>query len=117
MSPVLFDSVDHMLSPHGLSRLLGGAAEVVARGPLEVEHHFGNTLERLEVVHDGSLITFVLKHFRFEHDWIMRLTHDHGVREVALFSAGVYERLPAGCYVPIIAAARRGRISRRRVCR
>ena len=110
MSPVLFDSVGQMLSPYGLSRLLGGAAEVVARGPLEVEHYSGNTLERLDVVHNGRLATFVFKHFRFEHDWIMRLTHDHGVREVTLFRAGVYERLPDQCYVPIIAAARRGRM-------
>jgi hypothetical protein len=38
----------------------------------------------------------------------MRLTHDHAVREVALFRGGIYARLPPQCYVPMIAVARRG---------
>jgi hypothetical protein len=80
----------------------------VERAPLEVAHYSGNTLERVTARLHGAERRFVLKRFSIERDWIMRLTHDQAVREVALFRHGVYARLPATCYVPIIAAARDG---------
>jgi hypothetical protein len=52
----------------------------------------------------------VLKRYWYERDWVMRLTHDDAVREVALYRHGVYGRLPDECMVPIIAAARDGRM-------
>lgn len=106
IQPNIFDSVEHMVSPHSLSRLLGGFVDDVERRPLEVEHLSGNRLERLDLQHNGRIASLVLKHFSLEHDWVMRLTHDKAVREVALFRLGVYKRLPLSCYVPIIAAAR-----------
>lgn len=106
LKPLLFDSVEHMLSPQGLSSFLGGSVEVVERRPLEVEHFSGNRLERLHVLHNGHAVDFVLKHFSLEHDWVMRLTNDHAVREVALYREGMYQRMPVTCYVPIVAAAR-----------
>ena len=109
MPAQLFDTVDAMISPEGLHGLLGHAVEAVDRRPLDVEHFSGNTLEQVRAWHAGHVSHFVLKHFHPEDDWIMRLTHDHAVREVALFRSGIYARLPPQCYVPIIAVARNGR--------
>ncbi len=97
-----------MGSRAGLRQVLGSAVDAVDRRPLEVDHLSGNTLEQLRVWHDGRVSQFVLKHFHPEDDWIMRLTHDHAVREVALFRGGIYDRLPPQCYVPMLAAARQG---------
>ncbi len=91
-----------------LSTLLGVRVKSVERGPLEAEHFSGNTLERVRVMRNGQEVNLVLKHFSIERDWIMRLTHDTSVREVALFRGGVYDRMPEQVYVPVIAAARDG---------
>lgn len=104
----VFDSVDTLVSRAGLSQLLGYAVDAVDTRPLEVEHLSGNSLEQVRVWHDGRVSRFVLKHFHPADDWIMRLTHDHAVREVALFRGGIYRRLPPQCYVPMLAAARNG---------
>ena len=108
MPPHVFESVDAMLHPAGLRQVLGHAVDAVDHWPLAVEHLSGNTLEQLRVWHAGRVSHFVLKHFHPQDDWIMRLTHDHAVREVALFRGGIYGRLPPHCYVPMIAAARCG---------
>jgi len=108
MEAPLFASVEEMLSPNGLARILGGQVESVEVGPLDVEHYSGNTLEQVRVRRGGATTSFVLKRFSLEHDWIMRLTHDYAVREVALFRGGVFRRLPGECWVPIVAAARNG---------
>ncbi len=104
----VFDSVEQMISAEGLTAILGGAVEAVERRPLEVEHYSGNTLEQVCAVWNGQPVRFVLKRFSLERDWIMRLTHDTAVREVALYRGGVYQRLPEVCRVPVIAAARDG---------
>lgn len=97
-----------MLGAAGLAPLIGGAVTSIKRAPLEVAHFSGNTLERVIVGVAGAERRLVLKRFAIERDWVMRLTHDHAVREVALYRHGVYARLPKTCYVPIVAVARDG---------
>lgn len=106
--PLIFSSVDQMLSAAGLAQIADGAATSIERVPLDVTHFSGNTLERVIVRMAGAERRFVLKRFSIEHDWIMRLTHDHAVREVALYRHSIYARLPKDCYVPIVATARDG---------
>ncbi len=108
MPPEVFDSLDAMISRDGMRRILGHVVDAVERCPLEVDHLSGNTLEQLRAWRRGRESRFVLKHFHPEADWIMRLTHDWAVREVALFCSGIYDRLPPQCYVPMIAAAPNG---------
>lgn len=104
----LFDSLGDMLSADGLASVIGSPVASVERSPLEVEHFSANTLEQVRALQDGREIRFVLKHFHPERDWIMRLTHDVEVREVALFRGGVFARMPDVLIVPIVAAAREG---------
>ena len=105
----IFDSVEQMLNPEGLSMVIGTPVEGVERTAFDVEHFSGNTLERVIVTSDGRETRFVLKHFSIEADWIMRVTHDTEVREVALFRGGVYQRVPDLCIIPTVAAAREGK--------
>lgn len=97
-----------MLRPAGLATIVGGTVDRVDRRSLDAPHFSGNTLERITAFGSGAVTRFVLKRFVLERDWIMRLTHDSAVREVALFRAGVYERMPDDCVVPVVAAARDG---------
>ena len=92
---LIFDSVEAMTSTAGLSLLSGMPVALVERAPLEATRYSGNTLERVTARLHGAERRFVLKRFSIERDWIMRLTHDQAVREVALFRHGVYARLPA----------------------
>ena len=109
MKARLFDAIEQMLSPEGMSAVVGTAVERVERTALDVEHYSGNTLERVIATSGGREARFVLKHFSIEADWIMRVTHDTEVREVALFRGGVYQRVPDLCIIPIVAAAREGK--------
>jgi hypothetical protein len=104
--PLIFDTVTQMISAAGLSLISGMPITAVERVPLQVAHYSGNTLERVTAHVQATERQFVLKRFSIERDWIMRLTHDQAVREVALFRHGIYARLPEVCYVPIVAAAR-----------
>jgi len=106
MKARIFDFVEQMLSPEGLATVVGTPVERVTRTALDVEHYSGNTLERVIATSGGREVRFVLKHFSIEADWIMRVTHDTEVREVALFRGGVYQRVPDLCIIPTVAAAR-----------
>jgi hypothetical protein len=108
MPPLIFTSIDEMLSTAGLAQIAGGPVASITRAPLAVAHFSGNTLERVVVTVAGAERRLVLKRFSIERDWIMRLTHDHAVREVALYRHGIYARLPHVCYVPIVAVAQDG---------
>jgi hypothetical protein len=109
MKARVFDSIEQMLSPEGLSSVVGTPVEGIERTPLDVAHYSGNMLERVTCKSDGGVVRFVLKHFLIEEDWIMRVTHDSEVREVGLFRGGVYQRVPDLCIIPIVAAAREGK--------
>ena len=94
-----------MLSADGLASIIGSPVEQVERSPLDVEHFSGNTLEQVRAYQDGRAVRFVLKRFDPKRDWIMRLTHDSEVREVALFRGGVFARMPDLLIVPTVAAS------------
>lgn len=103
----IFDSVDEMISKENLSQIVGTPIVSIERGVLENEGFSANMLERLKLsTSESQTIYLVLKHFDIDNDWLMRLTHDDLVREVALYKEGIYEQLPAECIVPIAAAAR-----------
>src|SRR5689334_14886764 len=101
MPPLIFSSIDQMLSAAGLAQITGGAVASVERATLDIAHFSGNTLERVVVRVAEAERCFVLKRFSIERDWIMRLTHDYTVREVALYRHGIYAQLPSVCCVPI----------------
>jgi hypothetical protein len=109
MSNFIFESVEQLVSPEGLGALTGSVIESVERAPLAVEHFSGNTLERVTAKRENKTMRFVLKHFSFDNDWIMRHTQDYEVREVALFRFGIFPKIPEWCIVPIIAVARNGK--------
>lgn len=109
MSPLIFDSVEHMLGPEQLGCLLGHRIITVERGPLYADHFSGNVLEHLLIHHEDGVASLVLKSFDQERDWVMRLTHDLQTREVTLFREGIYDQLPRRCHVPIMAAGRQAR--------
>lgn len=111
-----------MLAPESLSSILGEPVARVTRQPLDVRHLSGNHLERITAGlapdprrGEGEVTgapktrqrSLVLKRFD-RRDWVMRLTHDDAVREVALFRGGLFGRLPQSCRAPILAAARDG---------
>lgn len=102
---IVFGSVEQMISSAGLSGLMGATINTVTRTPLDVAHFSGNLLERVSGLCDGRPISFVLKRFSREQDWVMRLTHDAAVREVALYRVGTYADLPVGAWQPTLAAA------------
>ncbi len=104
----LFDSLEQMLSADGLASVIGSPVQSVERSPLDVEHYSGNALELVSARQAEREMRFVLKHFDRQRDWIMRLTHDTEVREVALFRGGVFARIPDLLIVPTVAAAREG---------
>ena len=109
MNTFMFDSLDKMISPQGIGGISGVTPDTVERAPMEVEHFSGNTLEHVIARRADKEMRFVLKHFSFDDDWIMRHTQDYEVREVALFRAGIFRKLPDLCVVPIVGAAPNGK--------
>ena len=84
----IFDSVDEMISKENLSQIVGTPIVSIERGVLENEGFSANMLERLKLsTSESQTIYLVLKHFDIDNDWLMRLTHDDLVREVALLRA------------------------------
>ncbi len=103
-----FPSIYALLSPPALGEVLGRPVADVARTPLETEGFSDNRMERVWVVTtNGEELALFLKVFD-PTDWIATLTGDHRIREIALFEHGWYDRLPAGCTAPMLAASRHG---------
>ena len=65
----------------------------------------GVPMER--VVIDGQ--RFVAKHMEIGGDWLARATGDFGLRQIHLWEAGVYQRVPACIDPVVVGAAREGR--------
>src|SRR5262249_28804826 len=105
----IFESVEQLLSTDSMALVTGGPVDSVERSPMDVEHFSANTLERITARRGDQTMSFVLKRFFPEQDWIMRLTHDTEVREVAMFRGNVYSRVPDLAIVPVVAAARDGK--------
>ncbi len=102
-----FNTVEEMINVENLSSLVGKKILRIERGVFENEGFSGNSLEKITAFDvDGQQTSYVLKHFDFNGDWLMRLTHDDKVREVALYLHGVYDKLPENIVVPILAAAK-----------
>lgn len=110
MDPSLrvFDSVQALLSPAALGELIGARVLEITREPLRVEHFSGSRLEKIRLSHAQGALSLILKQFSYERDWVMRLTHDLAVREVALYRTGIYARMPQSVEVPVLAVARAG---------
>lgn len=107
MEPNIFGTVEEMISIASLSKITGNTIESMDRGNFQNEGFSGNSLERINLTTSGGqVINLILKHFDIKGDWLMRLTHDDVVREVALYNQGIYQQLPPECLVPIMAAAR-----------
>ncbi len=109
MTSRVAESVEQLVSREMLSAVTGQPVESVECAPLAAPHFSGNTLESVRAITPERTIRFVLKRFAFERDWIMRLTQDYEVREVALFRGNVYARVPDLAIVPVVAAARDGK--------
>src|SRR5512143_3521723 len=109
MTSRVADSVEQLLSREMLSAVTGQPVEAVECAPLAAPHFSGNTLESVRAITPERVIRFVLKRFSYERDWIMRMTQDYEVREVALFRGNVYARVPDLAIVPVVAAARDGK--------
>ena len=102
-----YDSVEEMMRVENISSLTGKTFKKIEIGEFENEGFSGNSLEKVTAYDaDGQTESFVLKHFDIKGDWLMRLTHDDKVREVALYLQGVYQALPENCVVPILATAK-----------
>lgn len=106
--PTVLDSRDELIAPPTLSRVLEQEVTYVECAPFDVPHLSGSRIERVLAHTSDETIALVLKRFEPQEDWVMRLTHDAAVREVALYRAGVYAQLPTTVQVPILAVARDG---------
>ncbi len=107
MDKQVFDTVEEMIGLKSISAITGKKISEVKRSIFENEGFSGNSLEKIIAIGpNGETESYILKHFDIEGDWLMRLTHDAQVREVALFLNGVYQKLPENCIVPILAAAK-----------
>jgi len=108
--PLIFDSVEEMLSPESLSLVVESAVATVELNSLQNEGFSDSAMESVLATTDrGEVHRLVIKRFpAMENDWLSRLTHDSEVREVALFRSGWFQRLPRQCLVPTVAASRDG---------
>jgi hypothetical protein len=104
----VFDSIPQLLSEAGLGSILGATPTQVLRTPFNVPHYSGSLLEKITCRCDGRTASYVLKRLVPEADWIMRLTSDTLVREIALYLCGIYASLPDQLWHPIVAAAHDG---------
>lgn len=78
-------------------------AGTTSREPLShADGKSGANLERLVI--DGQ--RFVLKHFDYTRDWVLRVGGDVGVRAVALWEYGLYDLVPDCIDHTVVGAAR-----------
>ena len=86
----LYGHLDDMLAPETLSRLVGKPVRQVQRAPLgDHDGVAGGKLTR--ITSDAG--TFILKQMDASHDYVMKVTNDHGCRSVALWQHGLLDDL------------------------
>ena len=103
-----FASIDELLAPEILSRLVGSAITSARRLPFTGGHAAsGSHLLAIET-NGGDGPRFVLKCVSPEWDWIMRATEDHVGRETLAWTSGLLDRLPPEAAHPIVACAHNG---------
>jgi hypothetical protein len=101
----LFDSLEEMISPEVMSRLLERHVAQVTCQPFDSPGGFsGNQL--LHVNADGSPL--VLKRMRTAHDWISIATEDQRCRALRIWQYGLLDRLQPHMQHGILAACRDG---------
>lgn len=102
-----YPSVDAMLEPSVLGGLLGRSVRSVTVAPMTTMG-WSSTEARFEaVLIDGDATpAAVLKRIRWSTDWHAIATDDTRGREVAVWEAGVLDRLPPAMGHAVLAAAR-----------
>lgn len=100
-----YSSVEELLEPAGLSRLLGRAIDTVMTEPLDELH--GSTDADFLAVHldDGAGPGLVLKHVHPRTDWVALFTDDKQRRAVRLWDEGVFARMPSAVQPSVVACA------------
>ena len=105
MQDVLHDSVDEMLAPETLSRLVGQSISSVRCAPFERSGASGSQLLAVET-DDGQGPRYVLKRVSVEQDWLMRVTKDLRGRSVTLWQHGLLDQVAHAIDHTVIACAR-----------
>lgn len=99
----MFDSVEEMLSPSALSRLLGTPVGSVGMAPLESN---GLSDNELSYVQAGEH-RLVLKRLSID-DWLTQASKDDGCRSMAVWRTGLLDRLEPQLRHGILAGSRDG---------
>jgi hypothetical protein len=108
MQHTLYPSIEQMLSPESLSSLTGEPITSVECRPLQATYNkSGSRLLAVET-NQGQGTRYILKRVSVEWDWQMRATDDHGCRAVALWTQGIFDRMPQKIAHGVVACARDG---------
>ena len=103
-----FSSLDELLAPATLSRLVGSPVASVRRLPFAGGHSASGSRFLAIATNDGRGPRFVVKRVSLEWDWIMRATADDRCREALAWTTGLLDRLPPEMTHPVVACARDG---------
>jgi hypothetical protein len=101
----LFDSVEEMLSPETLSKLLSKPVSRVECQPMN--GHSGLAGGQISYV-DTNIGRMVLKQMSVRYDWMMFSSEDHQCRSVALWQYGLLDQIHPQVEHEIIGCARDG---------
>lgn len=101
----LFDSVEQMLAPETLSKLLAKPVTQIENQPMNA--HSGLAGGQLSYV-DTNVRRLVLKRMSINSDWIMRVTEDHQGRSTRLWEYGLLDELLPNVEHKIIASSHDG---------
>src|SRR5215217_7336980 len=101
----IFDSVEQMLAPEALSKILARPVTRVIRQPME--GHSGLAGGQLSYVETNAR-QLVLKQMSTSTDWLMYSTDDHECRAVRLWQYGLLDQLCQHFDHKIVAASRDG---------
>ena len=103
-----FASLDELLAPETLSRLVGRSITSARRRPFVGGHSASGSSFLSVETNDGRGPRLVVKISSPECDWIVRGTADECGREVLVWSSGLLDRLPPEITHPVVACARDG---------
>ena len=101
-----FDSLDALLAPETLSRLVGCPIVSARHLPFVGGHSASGSSFLAIETNDGQGPRFVVKRSSPACDWIVRGTADDRGREVLVWTTGLLDRLPPEITHPVVACAR-----------
>lgn len=108
MDYTLYPTIDAMLTPDTLSRLVGQPITRVERRAMHAQYaKSGSHLLAVET-NQGTGPRFILKRVARAWDWQMRATDDDQCRSVTLWTGGLFDRMPAEIEHGTVACARDG---------